>query len=202
MNWILIDKSHTPQPASGTYKEWKCILRDEGRRQCVYCAIRESRFGGFRNFHVEHYKPKKKFFELINDITNLFYICGICNSFKGSDWPADPLADWSNAAYPDPSVVNYADFLSVDDLFLVCSDSNAGQYVIERLYLNRLQLVNARALDSVFHRILYLQEQISARLAQASPEIKERLAEVLLSAIALLGRLNDVCPYEPEDVKR
>lgn len=74
MNWKRIPKENSSQPSTGTYKDWKELLSVEGFHQCVYCSISEAEFGGIRNFHVEHYKPKSlpAFASLVNTYTNLF----------------------------------------------------------------------------------------------------------------------------------
>jgi 5-methylcytosine-specific restriction endonuclease McrA len=105
MNWRRIPKEKTVQPKKGRYSDWKEILAEEGFNQCVYCAIPDACFGGIRNFHVEHYRPKSKFEKLENDIKNLFYACAICNTFKGDDWPGEPEKDFFAPCYPDPSLI-------------------------------------------------------------------------------------------------
>ena len=60
MEWFKIFKENSVQPKTGKYSDWKEIIADECKHQCVYCALSESRFGGIRNFHVEHYRPKSK----------------------------------------------------------------------------------------------------------------------------------------------
>jgi HNH endonuclease len=202
MTWRIIDKSKTIQPESGGYSDWKELIREEGNFQCVYCFIGEPRFGGYRNFHVEHYRPKKHFPNLRDVVENLFYVCSICNSFKGSDWPAEPVEDWSVACYPDPSKVDYNDFLVVDAENIVCSTVLAGRYVIERLYLNRLQLVHVRALDRTLDSIVEMNEEIRQNLHLVSNDLKAKLADVLVPTIDLLARLQKINPYEPDDVRR
>ena len=96
MKWFRIPKENSKQPKSGKYSDWKARIAEECKHQCVYCAISESRFGGIRNFTIEHYRPKKRpeFSHLVNDIKNLYLACPICNTFKGNDWPAEPKKDF------------------------------------------------------------------------------------------------------------
>lgn len=145
MNWQRITKESTPLPVRGTkYSDWKTELSIEGYHQCVYCTIRESHFGGIRNFHVEHYKPKgiDRFASLINEFSNLFYACAICNTFKSDDWPADPVDDYSIDCFPDPSVKNYGEIFNVDKTTALLIGKNVtGKYILNKLYLNRPQLI-------------------------------------------------------------
>lgn len=203
MMWFRIDKGATQAPATGTYKNWKPELRKEGRRQCVYCAIGESLFGGERNFHVEHYRPKSRFSDLTNSFPNLFYCCAICNSFKGSDWPSDPTTDLSNSSYPDPSAIDYADFLSVNGAGIVSSSTNSGKYVVERLNLNRAQLQMIRRFIALRDEIRTLTEEVehAASVCEDVAAMREGIT-CLKEAVCLLDSFTKAAPYEPEDVRR
>jgi hypothetical protein len=144
MNWKRIPKEASIPPTYGSYSDWKPQLSVEGFHQCVYCCISETSFGGVRNFHVEHYKPKGllQFKVLENDYFNLFYACAICNSFKSDDWPKDPDNTFSFSCYPDPSKINYCELFSVNEIDgLISGQNNTGIYLINRLYLNRPQLI-------------------------------------------------------------
>lgn len=205
MKWFLIDKTATVQPAEGTYKVWKPIVRTEAKNQCVYCAIHEAQFGGFRNFHVEHYKPKKIFPDLTNDIQNLFYSCAICNSFKGSSWPCNPKADHSVSAYPCPAEIDYATLLFVEANHLVASAYPAGTFVIERLFLNRPQLVMQRRFSEFRAKLNSLLDSVPTLILESKDAPVEVVLEIvtrLASATKLLVEMHDVVPYEVEDVKR
>ena len=144
MNWKRIPKENSIAPTYGLYSDWKPLLSVEGFHQCVYCTISEGSFGGIRNFHVEHYRPKAldEFKELENDYTNLFYSCSICNSFKSDDWPNHPDNTFNKAYYPDPSKVDYTQLFQVfEDSGLIAGQNYTGTYILNKLYLNRPQLI-------------------------------------------------------------
>lgn len=203
MLWFLVTKDASTAPTTGTYKTWKPALRTEGHYQCVYCAISESLFGGERNFHVEHYRPKKHFPELTNDFLNLFYSCAICNSFKGSDWPAAPLPDLSNTTYPDPSAVDYTTFLTVDQTGFVRSSTLAGSYIVERLNLNRAQLRMIRRFVLLRDQIRDLLDQISTALEDCrDPDILHAAFCCARDAHAVVDQVTRANPYEPADARR
>jgi hypothetical protein len=203
MQWFRIDKSASKPPETGSYKDWKPEIRIEGRQQCVYCAIREPQFGGLRNFHVEHYRPKKRFAELTNTFSNLFYCCAICNSFKGDDWPNEPSENLSNNAYPDPSLIDYAEFLSVDDVGRVRSALGSGKYVIERLNLNRAQLQMMRRFIALREQISVLMDQIDAAVYQCTDidAVREGFA-CAHDAWKALDAFTKAIPYESKDAGR
>ncbi len=70
-----------------TYRIYKPKLRAEFSYQCAYCQTREPEVGGCKSFHIDHYRPKKKFPDLINAYNNLIYACRDCNTYKQDYWP-------------------------------------------------------------------------------------------------------------------
>ena len=137
MEWRRIPKEASTKPTTGSYRDWKPHLAEEAEHQCVYCAIPDASFGGIRNFHVEHFRPKSKFVDLKNDYANLFFACAICNTFKGNDWPnGSKDNDLSLAGYVNPSKRCYGDLVSIDPhSHMAESTVPAGLYMVERLYL-------------------------------------------------------------------
>jgi hypothetical protein len=185
MNWKRIPKEKSSQPATGTYADWKPLLADEGFHQCVYCSVSESSFGGIRNFHVEHYKPKgiSCFKYLENVFSNLFYACSICNGFKSDDWPADPDMNLSIACYPNPSEVDYSHIFIVENtLGLIDGVNIAAKYMVNKLYLNRPQLIINR-------REQFAEKRYNEIIDKASSQINVLIAENGDECRGLLGKL-------------
>lgn len=213
MKWILVDNSSRTQPVAGSWPDWKEEIADSCSHQCVYCAIPEARYGGLDNYHVDHFRPKSinQFKHLENKITNLYLCCAICNRFKGKDWPGEPRPDLSTPSYPDPSVVDYCTVLAVGDIDDTVSGSKvATKYMVERLYLNRPQLVRERRLARCLSRlqaavsscktvVAALQRRTSdpfvvdllARISSRSLQVNEVLATALQTA-----------PYKLPEVKK
>lgn len=130
-------------PQFNTYQSYKPYLREDFLYRCVYCSIHENEFGGPRNFTVEHFRPQKSFAHLINDYQNLLYGCNVCNPFKGHDWPSDhPLQD--GVGYIDPCEYDYDDHFCLHG-FQIEGLTPVAKYMVERLHLNRQQLVKIRA---------------------------------------------------------
>lgn len=200
MSWFLVDKASGNPNRHSSYKAWKEDLRHEGRRQCVYCCVREGSFGGYRNFHVEHYRPKSLYSALADSYQNLFYACAICNSFKSDAWPGDPNEDLSNPAFPDPSKVDYSTFMSVAGDGTVVGSNVSAMYTVERLYLNRPQLVVDRRLRRLELRFLELLR--IARGFSADDRAKVLLAPLWMEASELLVQMRANAPYEPSDIRR
>lgn len=163
MKWFRIPKEITIPPTTGKhYRDWKEHLAKEGKEQCVYCTINIKSFGGIRNFHVEHYKPKaeNKFPELIHDINNLYFACSICNTFKSDEWPNEPNELLDNLSFPNPSKIDYSDFLYLNDKFIIESDKKSGKYIIQQLFLNRPQLILERKYFNLHMKLKYECERL------------------------------------------
>lgn len=209
MKWFRIAKETSPRPTSGsTYHDWKEHLLTEGNNQCVYCAININSFGGIRNFHVEHYKPKAKdkFPELINEYSNLFVACSICNCFKSDDWPDEPSTLLNNHAFPDPSKIDYCNFLEHNNHAVVESNHVTGRYIIQKLFLNRPQLILER-------RSYYLNEELkreSEKLKNIGLQLKDQYNSdpgidamlIMIETTILLIDGNYINPYTNEQIRR
>ncbi len=207
MNWRKIPKGNAIQPQTGTYKNWKPQLAEEGFHQCVYCAIPDAAMGGIRNFHVEHYRPKAKhrFPELENTYANLFYACPICNTFKGSDWPAEP--DHKKQSYLDPSVSEYSQLFTINlQSGEVYSDVVASRYMIEKIHLNRGQLIMERRLHNMFGKAGGLRNEIEQLLEHLPNEnalnLLHRYTNILSRMHDLRDQLQTITPYQTQDVQR
>lgn len=75
-------------PQYSEHSRYKPFLRREFNGQCVYCRLPDALMGA-DTFHVDHYRPQKKFPRLTTEYTNLFYACPACNRRKGAFWPDD-----------------------------------------------------------------------------------------------------------------
>ncbi len=202
MKWIIVAKNAAAQPKHGTYRDWKHQVAKECSYLCVYCAITEGAFGGTRNFHVEHYRPRRGFPELSDDILNLFYACAICNCFKSDDWPRDPCLEVPS--YPDPSTVDYNGLFEMDSTYMLVGKHVASRYVVERLHLNRAQLVVQRRVAAALERA----DKLAAFFRRFAPELNARdkdlgtqLIENLCELIQMRHALDVTRPYTSEDTR-
>lgn len=208
MRWFRIPKELSSQPKVGTYRDWKEKLSVEGKNQCVYCSININSFGGIRNFHVEHYRPKSesKFPKLTNEFSNLFFACSICNSFKGDDWPNEPSDKLDNDSYPDPSKIDYSDFLFWNDLFLVDSEYFTGKYIIQKLFLNRPQLVLERKSYYLHEELKNESEKLKSIVLQIKNQnISDAIIESMIQLIdttILLIEGKYIIPYLGKQIRR
>ena len=206
MNWKLINKDARNQPTHGTYSDWKEQIASECYNQCVYCSIHEAQFGGIDHYHIDHFKPKSKFPEHIEDIHNLFYACPICNRFKSDDWPAEP--DLNATSYIDPSKINYKDLFEVSDTYEIVGKYVASKYIAIRLYLNRAQLIFERRESFKRNQVKELQNSINDLLSQIS-QIDTDLALIILETTKVYGNLlaleqlkREIRPYKTIDIRK
>lgn len=209
MKWFRIPKEVSLRPLKGyRYSDWKEDLSIEAKGQCVYCAINNRSFGGIRNFHVEHYRPKSlpAFVTLEHDYSNLYYACSICNCFKGNAWPGEPADDFGNNSFPDPSKVDYSDILKEEFDFKLQSNYIAGKYIIQKMFLNRPQLVLERKRNKLTQELKTQFDITKNTLSKIlNKEPKNPLVNgylSLLEATQLILEENNIEPYSADQIKR
>jgi hypothetical protein len=208
LKWKLIIKDKSKQPLSGSYPDWKEQIASECYNQCIYCAINESQFGGIDHYHIEHYRPKSKpaFKGLINDITNLFYACPICNRFKSDDWPSDTIA-LDVICYPDPSVYDYSQLFTVDPTdYKLVGNYISSTYIIHRLFLNRPQLLYERREEilnmreiSITHEIEMLRKNENIK---NDPAVLNQILDALSDLKSTLEKRSHVRPYKLAEIRK
>ena len=203
MEWPRLVGAERRKPPSGTWRDWKQHIADECGSRCVYCAIDEGRFGGLRNFHVEHFRPKSRFPRFENEIRNLYLACAVCNVLKCDDWPGDPKADHTTPAYPDPAQSDYNDLFSINlSTFEVSSVTVAGQYVTERLMLNRAQLVLQRRLHAGLLRLGIFETWCQSIPSGVRRRDLRAVVKVLSKVGSIKAQIITARPYQDKDTKR
>lgn len=202
MNWKIIDRLKRVQK-EGVYADWKQQVSDDCFNQCIYCSIHENPWGGIDHYHIEHFRPKSKFEKLENVITNLYHACPICNKFKSDDWPAEP-DDLNQICYPDPSDYNYSDLFKIDkNAFTISGKYTSSTYLINRLYLNRSQLVYER-------REQYLKIKAEALIEDAKKlsELSEdtllikRTLQIIANLTQHLHSRGKIAPYKLTEIRK
>jgi len=208
MNWVVVARPR-PQPTTGNYASWKPEIARACRGQCVYCTITEGEYGGLDNFHVEHFRPKSRFVHLENDINNLFIACAICNRFKSDDWPGDPDDAGATATYLDPSEVDYHNHIRRKGAGVVLKGTTvACQYCVERLFLNRPQLLVSRRLRLVLERLTKVNAALEAELPAVAAAgvngkaIILKIAPVSLALNTLQAKIATARPYVAGETQR
>jgi hypothetical protein len=176
----------------------------------VYCSLQEAENGGLDNFHIDHFRPKSRFNPLRDTMANLLLSCAICNRFKSDDWPGEPAADHSVPAYIDPATTNYNEVLTVDQSnYRVAAASVAGRYMVERLYLNRPQMIRHWRSRFIARRIGEMEDYASEVLTLAqtadSPELGKLAMKIAGETIQIGKAFRKACelpPYLYGEIKR
>lgn len=203
MRWPNLVGKARFRPGRGSWSDWKEAIADYCESRCVYCAIHEGRFGGLRNFHVEHFRPKARFPEFENEIANLYLACAICNVLKSDDWPAEPASDHSRLAYPDPGGCDYNAIFAIDAATHgVTSKAVAGKYLIERILLNRPQLVLERRFAAMLKFFDEFESWVSRMLGEMTLTEAKQTAQLLLEINGLTTSAIRARPYRTADTKR
>ncbi|RTY96039.1 HNH endonuclease [Flavobacterium sp. GT3R68] len=196
MIWDIVVKDAHKLSQEKNYRDCKPELAIEAGYKCVYCCIHESRFGGIRNFHVEHFKPKSKFPNLINTYSNLFYSCSICNCFKGNDWPNNHSDKFDKPFYPNPLLINYFDYISVNpSTGFILGKTVTTNYIIEKLYLNRPQLVNERRFYQLMNQLtknLNCLRELEEKLQKLPKEKKAEIFDSFLETATSVRRITQL----------
>ncbi|PAE08250.1 TIGR02646 family protein [Terribacillus saccharophilus] len=145
------------------HPEIKEGLREETYGKCAYC---ESKIEHISYAHIEHILPKTIFPELTYEWNNLTFCCERCNKLKG---------DYYNN---DMKLVNpYEDDLDSIFLFLgptIVYKDIQGQFTIDKLQLNRMQLVEKR---------MYVVEEIAQLISNYNTATIEPIKEMYYKQI-------------------
>jgi HNH endonuclease len=202
MNWKQIDKNKRIQN-KGTYSAWKQQIANECYNQCVYCSIHENPWGGIDHYHIDHFRPQSKFKALKDIITNLYYACPICNKFKSDDWPNEPV-DLSLICYPDPSDFNYTDLFTIDITNHTLEGKHvSANYLINRLYLNRPQLVYERRETLLNLKLKSLIAETTILIQKCNDnELKNKAFQLIGGLTQFLLTRSTIPPYKLVEIKK
>lgn len=124
-------------------KKVKQLVADRAEHCCEYC-LSQAKFSP-DYFSIEHIIPSIKAGS--NKLDNLEYSCLACNNHKFTAVSAlDPLTGLEAPPY-NPRLDNWNEhFRWSDDCSELIGISPTGRATIERLYLNRKNVVNLRSL--------------------------------------------------------
>ena len=145
-----------PAPVvKGGYGSFRRFVQADFQRVCAYCLFPEKEAAGEENFEIDHFKPKKLFKgHHITDFYNLYWSCHVCNKAKWEHWPPPELLA-IGIRYVDLCVDLFDDHYEQLQSGHLRFLTDAGEYTIEKLNLNRPHLVKIRcecALRGVYFR--------------------------------------------------
>jgi hypothetical protein len=168
----------------GVSTEARAAIRAAHGGRCGYCGVPESSVGG--ELEIDHFHPQAAGGP--DDIENLVYACTACNRFKGDYAPAPSAPESLRLLHPrrDAPSTHVEETAQGRLIGLTAR----GWFHIQRLHLNRPQLVERRHLNRA------LQEQeadllrargAEARLRQENDDLQVEI-DRLRAAIAVLLR--------------
>src|SRR5689334_6831807 len=136
----------TPPPkVKGDYHSFRPFVREDFSRQCAFCLFSELLAGGEENFELDHFRPKHRFPDLLNDFYNLYYSCHPCNHVKRDSWPTQALEE-RGFRFVDLCKEEFTSHFNAEKTGIWHGLTNPGEYTIDKLNLNRQHLVTVRAL--------------------------------------------------------
>ena len=129
---------------------------------------------GASAFHVDHYRPKKYFSDLITDYNNLYYSCAACNLYKGDYW-----SEIDNKVIVNPSDYVMSEHLKFNDE-IISPLSRSGKTTVELLRLNNEDSIKYR------HIMRRLISELLRTLSQIDLRNKQEQTEETLELLAQL----------------
>jgi hypothetical protein len=155
--------------------EIRAAVREAFDCRCGYCGVSEIWVGG--ELEIDHFCPLRH--GGTDMLHNLVYACTICNRFKSGYWPtADaPKSLWLLHPGQDDLA---AHLLETTDGRLV-GLTPRGWFHIDRLHLNRPQLIDLRRLcktEQSLQREVVQAQDIKTQLQERVRELETELAEL------------------------
>ena len=147
--------------------------------RCGYCGVTETESGG--QLELDHFRPRSHGGK--DTLDNLVYACPTCNRFKGDYWPVPEASPDLMLLHPQQDDLS-AHIRSLPDGRLI-GLTKRGWFHIQRLRLNRAQLIELRLQRAKEHRLrqtLEHNQQANARLREYVRELEqetERLLQII-----------------------
>jgi hypothetical protein len=147
--------------------------RDSLRRlyqfRCGYCGIREIDAGSALTF--DHFQPRSR--GGTDNLDNQVYCCHACNEFKGDYWEPDSTRRLLHPLRDSPELHFHED---ADGLLRPLTET--GAFHIERLRLNRPQLVEYRRERRLWEAARQTQSQLTQLLSDLNERVRRIIAEL------------------------
>ena len=130
--------------------------------RCAYCGVSETSVGGV--LEIDHFHPLGAGGS--DEIENLVYACTGCNRFKGDYAPAGDAPESLQLLHPRRDVVGAHIAETAHGRLLGVTPR--GWFHIQRLHLNRTQLIEMRSL----HRVMQAQRDELTRAREAEARLR------------------------------
>jgi hypothetical protein len=186
------------------YERYRGEICEDCKHRCVYCDIHQNECGGSESMHLDHFRPKVHFSDLINDPNNLVWACPGCNRFKGEHWPALGVKEsfLGDEGFIEPFLVNRLDYFKVAADGELLAQKPPANYQINLLQLNRqtrkliryLRLLKLRIAERLIENAKTLEEMANRKdqtekdyleLLRIANELKDE-AKLLMDTLLVL----------------
>ena len=177
------------------YRNAESNLRRDFDFRCGYCGVHEQMMGGPQAFCIDHFKPRSKG-GLVNDYSNLYWVCIPCNMIKHDKWPTDEqLRQGYRFADPCSEQDAGVHFVESDD-GLLQPITPCGEYHVSTLRLNRSWLRQHRRermqkwerLNEAYQLWLEFEHNVEALPTDEASQMMRRLLSFLFHEIEALRR--------------
>jgi hypothetical protein len=147
---MRIIRGSDPGPVT-KYGDYKPYLQLLFRSRCAYCISHEEKLGGYDAMEVDHFRPwgRTEFKHLKKEWANLYYACRGCNLHKSNHWPTTDQESrglrFIDPCNEDPDDhIRLTRHLKTGELSWLRPLTPVGRYTIDKIRLNRKQLVDIR----------------------------------------------------------
>ena len=146
-----------------SYRPYKPFLQADFNKRCGYCNDLDVVCGGWRGFHIDHFRPKSLFDELANEYSNLVYACPYCNIAKSNDWPGNAEKNIiKGKGYLDPCDSNFDNHFERYNNGRICPKTDVGKYMFKKLKLGLRR-----------HQLAWAYEQLEILLQELTDELQK-----------------------------
>jgi hypothetical protein len=152
------------------YRKYKPYLATDFNERCGYTDCHHSWFGGRNNFHIDHFKAKSKFPNLITVYENLIYASSPVNIAKSDD---------NTELFLDPCLVDFNLHFKRDVYGNIYPKANSKEanymYLKMKLYLKRYGLI--WTLELLYQKWILLKDLL-ANLDIEDNELRKEITEL------------------------
>lgn len=146
------------------YRSYKLYLRTDFNERCGYCDERDQWSGGQKGFQIDHFVPRKPFFEehpeLETAYNNLVYACSNCNRSKSNIWVSNDSqkACVGNEGFIDPCDEAYNKQFCRNQTGHIVARTTLGKYIYKTLNLGIDRHALTWNLDALTNQINQLEQ--------------------------------------------
>lgn len=174
------------------YRKYKQFLRKDFFASCAYCTMSEAEATAIR-MTIDHYEPRSKRPDLENSYNNLMYSCDPCNVRKGTRCPTEEARKDGYRFFRPDADLRQDHFVKTG--VRLQGTTNTGNYSVEALDLNRLELRRLRQLrEKISNYTRFVAEGIMALrnvpIDRLPPEMRSKFLKARKEVEQMNGDFN------------